>query len=314
MPNGEGGGYKCFDMFQTVFANYFCDHVCVPIFFFLSGFLFFQSWPDLVDKERFALKYKSRIKSLFIPYIIANALFILAFTAIDLFQGEISINVYELFKGFWAKTGNLPADPPLWFLRDLMVVVLFAPLIWLAINTLSLLLPLLFGAWYLSGYPHIALIGINERAFFFFSMGSWFAIKGIDFIDKMKTDWQLVVLYWALYIGLLSLYVFIKQDWLLRLSVIVAFPALVSLVKLIVGPERRCPHSYLVCTVFIYLYHYYIVMIIWRLLVVLLGTSEISVFISYILGVIITILGFYFTYVILNKLFPKLMSVIVGGR
>lgn len=305
--------YHNFRLFQTHFVSDFCDQVCVPVFFLLSGFLFFLKVPEVFKTKWFINKYKSRIRSLLIPYLIANAFFIFVFIVYDVYRGNTEINILNILKGFWANENGYPADLPLWFLRDLLVVVFFTPLIYYGINKISFVLPLLFGVWFVSDPPHIPIISISGRAFFFFSVGACFAIKGIDFIEKLKSNWTILV-YWAVYFTVLAFYLQYNQEWILRLSVIPACPALVATVKRLSNEKKPCPHGFAVCTFFIYLYHYYIVMIIWRLLLILFGTSELAVFVSFFMGTIMTVFCLYFSYLLLYGFFPKIISFILGGR
>ena len=53
------------NLFSTVFAD-----VCVPLFFFISGFLFFYN--SDFTKETYLAKLKKRIKTLLVPYLIWN--------------------------------------------------------------------------------------------------------------------------------------------------------------------------------------------------------------------------------------------------
>ena len=65
--------------------------VCVPLFFALSGYLFFHNLPENPNAGWFGKKIKSRFFSLFIPYIIANCVaFGLYFIAIKHYPSMVS--------------------------------------------------------------------------------------------------------------------------------------------------------------------------------------------------------------------------------
>lgn len=198
-------------------------------------------------------------------------------------------------------------------MRDLLVVILFTPLLYIGIKKFSLAIPLLFGIWWVVGLPHVPVIGFSVKAFFFVIVGAWFAIKGIDFIEKLRSDWSIII-FWAVYVTCIFLYKHYDSEWILRLSVIAGCPAMIATIKLLANPAKPCPHAFVVCTVFTYMYHYFVPQLLWRLLVIPLGTSELSIFVAFFLSVALTVVSFYFTYILLNKLFPKITSVIVGGR
>lgn len=74
-----------------------------------------------------------------------------------------------------------PINGPLWFLRDLIIMVLVAPLVFWCIMKLKfvfiLLLAILFcgNMWY-------PILGLSIGAVFFFSLGAYFSLNGITFI------------------------------------------------------------------------------------------------------------------------------------
>lgn len=91
------------------------------LFFALSGFLFFQNleWKD------FSRKFKTRFKSLFVPYIIGNLLvflFVYAICHIPQIASKTSFSLpgFELggflYDTFWDTNYNIT-----WFIRDLMI-------------------------------------------------------------------------------------------------------------------------------------------------------------------------------------------------
>ena len=91
-----------------------------------------------------------------------------------------------------------PIDIPLWYVRDLMVMVIIAPFIYCMIKT--------FHAWYLVGLcvawyfrdliiPDGGYIHMLLTALFFFSWGCSFSILHIDFIEVMQKVRSLSLLY-----------------------------------------------------------------------------------------------------------------------
>ena len=102
--------------------------IIVPVFFAMSGFLFFTNlkWKD------FPRKLKTRFHSLFIPFVLWNLIgFLLVFivTHIPAFSGKINTtspptDIVSILKAtFWDTEYNIT-----WFIKDLMIFVVFAPL------------------------------------------------------------------------------------------------------------------------------------------------------------------------------------------
>lgn len=74
--------------FET-YMNKLANGVCVPYFFVISGFLFFRNF----DMKMLAAKYRSRCKSILVPYLVWNVLYNLAFCLY--YQTSAYIRTYE---------------------------------------------------------------------------------------------------------------------------------------------------------------------------------------------------------------------------
>lgn len=110
--------------------------VCVPAFFALSGYLFFCNAPQKPALGWFGKKYKSRFFTLVIPYLLAVVIaWICYFCAMKLAPALVS---GEFFADRWKNplfvfwTG--PINLSLWFIRELIVLVILSPLIWLLVR------------------------------------------------------------------------------------------------------------------------------------------------------------------------------------
>ena len=197
--------------------------VAVPTFFFISGYLFFvklEHW----SWDVFAQKIRKRIGSVFIPYILWNML-TAAFFMLMLFASKHSIESVWNFcseRGWGLMLWNngrfgesitfvtnifgvpmhnaAPIDGPLWFVRDLLVCFIFAPLIFKFLNkyVLSVLFVLLvFNVW-------IPIEGFSIISVFFFSWGGYFSRKRICFVEEFnKWKSHSYVICTALLIGIL---------------------------------------------------------------------------------------------------------------
>lgn len=98
----------------------------VPMFFVISGYLYFWKTPHLT-KDIYRSKTKRKIIALMVPFFCWNVITCLINPARFLGAG-----VLEKITGFWSMTMELgcgagPWDGPLWFVRDLFIVMLCAP-------------------------------------------------------------------------------------------------------------------------------------------------------------------------------------------
>lgn len=159
--------------------------VAVPVFFIISGYLFFvnvSEWNVQVYRQ----KLLRRVKTLLIPYLFWNLLMV----------WKLRTFSYDMFWAFWIPAGvqldwfgheqlmTAPANIPLWFLRDLMVVSLLTPILYISIKRL--------GWWFMAGLAVVYLSGVcafvpglSAYAVFFFTLGSFLAIRKMDLLMTM---------------------------------------------------------------------------------------------------------------------------------
>lgn len=154
----------------------------VPVFFLISGLLFFHgftpSWAGYVDK------WRSRVRTLLIPFLFWNLLTAGLFALAQslpatraYFSGAsaelLSLSPTEFLAGLFG-IGRAPFSYPFWFIRDLMLLVLLAPLLGLLLQRAWLLAPL-FVAW--AALPGWQLVPSLE-ALAFFSLGAYLGLNG----------------------------------------------------------------------------------------------------------------------------------------
>lgn len=193
-----------YDFIRITLSN-IGTHFAVPVFFMFSGFLFFYKIKDF-DFSIYKNKLRKRFHSLFIPYISWIILFVMQ-TEIrkiagviikgkpvsGLWQYLVDIGGIHIFWdsskwGFnvknllgWSSPGTAPILVPLWFIRDLMDVVLFTPIIYYLIKKFKAIPLFVLAACYITGFWFQAP-GFSANAFFWFSFGAYFSIHGKDMV------------------------------------------------------------------------------------------------------------------------------------
>jgi surface polysaccharide O-acyltransferase-like enzyme len=156
----------------------------VAVFFLLSGFLFFRNFVLAKTFE----KYKSRFRSLFIPYILWNTVALLFIIGLQLIP-TIQTNIASFYTGYLSGRSlqeyvqivtNHGVAFQLWFLYDLMLYALFAPVIYLAVRYLSifLIIPLCF-LW-LFRIPLPPFFSFLDRGGLFYLIGAYLAMHPIS--------------------------------------------------------------------------------------------------------------------------------------
>lgn len=178
-------------------------HIAVPVFFLISGYLFFLKM-DTFTLPFYKKQMKNRFKTLVIPYFLWNTLYLLFIIGLKLLahflkgkplSGIITfLDENRWFHVYWdcsvwgSERVNLLGFPnpmsgpillPLWFLRDLIVVSLFTPVIYWFIKKTKWYGLLLLGAAYITSmWPVIP--GMTILSFFFFSLGAYYSLNKID--------------------------------------------------------------------------------------------------------------------------------------
>ena len=181
----DGGGTAV-----QIFFSETLPHFAVPLFLLFSGYLFFKE--GKFDGALYRRKLKSRFRTLFIPYIIWSTFCFIVAVAL----GQVTPTLLHYVEGLWDtalwKDGvnfsrtlsGYPVNMPLWFIRDLMILVLISPLIWFLLKKTRGWGILLMAVWWFPS--HDKFFGFGADSIFFFSLGALFAMKQISFVQSAR--------------------------------------------------------------------------------------------------------------------------------
>jgi surface polysaccharide O-acyltransferase-like enzyme len=191
-------------------GSYVVTTIAVPCFFMFSGYLFFYKIAKW-NKAIYLKKIKSRTKTLVVPYLLWNLILIFIYAALKLKKMDGSIWTFfnDLYdNGLWRILWNynewgstntnilgwiIPSYGPyhlhLWFLRDLIIMVFFSPLVYYFAKYAKHYGIALLGILY---YTKIGFVvpgfstGFFLTAFFFFSLGAYFSIHGKNMVMSLR--------------------------------------------------------------------------------------------------------------------------------
>lgn len=310
------GAYPLYENTIYFFTQVFLP-IRVPLFFFFSGILFFYKIESMTQNI-YTSKLKKRFWSLLIPYIIWNILFILVYNISgNLFPGSIDGFIGE---GYSTKDWLIllwkPSSYQFWFVRDLIVVVLFTPFIYWMIKKFNLLLILIFGLlWTMALWSNGS--GFPISAFFFFSLGAYFSLTKKNCIEIVQCRTKL----WGIGYLILATLAFIYRDcqwaiYIKQISIIWGSAFIIALTSYYISEGRWKVNKFLSeSSFFIYAYHIMALPIIRRFIEIFIPLNSdfnatIFYFVWGFVSVLIGILGYY----LLKKYFPKPLSLITGGR
>jgi surface polysaccharide O-acyltransferase-like enzyme len=182
------GTYACFALNFTInLISNGIARVAVPLFFMMSAYLFFRE--GNLSNQEYGAKLKRRLRTLLIPFLFWNLATLLA---VVVAQNLVATKGY-LRGAYPVTSGFRPFDylnvvigitrSPIafqfWFIRDLMVLVLLAPIIAFVVRSRVAVpyLVVVSALWFLDKWP---LLWPSVEATLFFCVGAYIASKQGD--------------------------------------------------------------------------------------------------------------------------------------
>lgn len=221
----ETSGYAC--IFVNRFMYGFVREYGVPIYFFISGFVFFYNLQSF-DRSIYISKLKKRVKTLVVPYFIWNTIALIVRICyrpilICLFPSmayNINWSVTNILNCYWCYNNLLISDVPmhsdfpintsLWFLRSLFAVVICSPILYKIIKKkeLGVIAVVLMGIiWILLRQRYFVDIFYQlSESMFFFSWGAYMSIHKKDLSVSFKPLFALSIFVYLVFGTLSCLY------------------------------------------------------------------------------------------------------------
>lgn len=165
----------------------------VPVFFFISGYLFFYGFAGF-NMQIWMRKLESRIHTLLIPYILWNVFAILMLwiamsAGMEHYMADaktFSPTTANILKCFWMYDGMLvgsyapsvyPVNVAMWYVRDLLLLCLFTPVIYRIVKKNSLVaFALCMTVWAVT----------YNSGLFFFTAGAYFSMTKRSIMQKKR--------------------------------------------------------------------------------------------------------------------------------
>ena len=316
--------YGIYNMIFMLISNIFAN-VAVPLFFFISGFLFFNKG-GYFTLPTYLKKIRKRAKSLLVPYIIWNIIVYLILLLWQTFwpgssSGSklvINYSFVEWLRIFWdIRSGFYPLCAQFWFLRDLMVVMILSPVVYLLVKLLKQYFLCILGIlWFTNTWFDIT--GLSIAAIFFFSCGSYFGIMKKNFVKTLRPLMKLSVIIYP--IVCLTILYFSSDPavvkYLLSLSTLIGMILAITISAYYISREKWSVNNFLSeSSFFIYAYHQIILALVVKIAVkTFYPMSDFGLLAVYIISPILIIcfgLGLYY---VLRHYLPRFTSIITGGR
>lgn len=307
----DGWGWDTFvDVFTIVFRS------LVPLFFMVSGYLFFLNY-EKFSLPWFKRKLKKRIRTLLIPYIFGILLVYIFFNVSGLlFKGIMSSGSshdYNPLTMFWHPLPNAV----LWFLRDLMVVMLLSPIVIKIMEwTRWSVLILIFVLW-VTDIWRFQLPGLSSISFLFFYIGACLSCNKIDFPEKLCSyNTLFLTLIPLLFVVLVITAYLFQSEYLTKLSIFLGIPTIVIISNKLLTPQKMSKINFgfwMPATFFVYAYHVMIEVIIKKsLFTVIHPNNAIWNYVIFFVTVFLCISFLCGVYYVINKYMPKFAELLTG--
>lgn len=294
--------------------------VCVPLFFLISGFFFFYgvekfSWRIYVGKLR------RRVGTLLIPYLLWNligfGMLLLKKTAF--FSGlaappDESVGLLKLFLlSFWSLSsvlpsgGAYPADFPLWFIRNLIIIVVFTPpVLYLMLKRVK---------WLAIVLLMIAEYFYNTHGLLYFSIGASVALLDIRKLSAFigRYGWVFFVAY------LVTTAVMAAND---EYAILLAFPMIISgiigliwMAKQLNLADNKLIARWQSASFFIFAFHGLFCSFLRRAwLKLIIPQTSLSLVVCYVLSFCSMVMICLLVQKMVKMAFPRVLAVLTGNR
>ncbi len=313
------------NLLSSVFAD-----ICVPLFFFVSGFLFFYN--SDFSKSVYVSKIKKRVNTLFVPYLIWNFIaFIILLIQVHPrivrffpLLNDYRVDITSFLSSFWITNLPIsmsgPANPintPLWFIRDLMMLVMLSPIIWWLIKHFKLGTIFILGIiWFFSLGERIGFPGLCHQSIFFFPLGGYFGVNRLNFVELIRELFWVPFLYFCIAIADAVSKNESYNATLHNVGVLLGMVSVVYLVSLLLRKEKIQVDDFLIgASFFVYALHNLLLGKLTKIVILYIRPeSPILVLLVYFMMPTIVISLCLVLYKLLNRLSPRISSVLTGGR
>lgn len=300
--------------------------VAVPCFFVIAGYFFVGNKP--LTLEMYKVKLKKRVVTLLIPYLLWNLVPSLVLIGGNLFSivfrgkstEDLMMFLTDLWNDgvwhlWWDKVNGMPSDSPLWFLRDLIVMCVLAPVFYYFIKKggkLAVVILLLLYVFLPVSWAHLP--GMSMTAVFFFNIGLYLRYNGIDLVGGSNRIYQLVCVATAFVLLILAV-LFRNQGYLYSLFIPVGTFCSFVLIGWAKPSVVKCLAKFSPTIFFVYAFHQtFVLAYMGKMVGRLLPDSYVGAVLYYLIVPFIATAVCMGIYYLMNLVSPKFLKVLCGGR
>ena len=312
-------------------CSYVIAAISVPLFFIFSGYLLFYKIKNY-NLSIYKQKLNSRSKSLLIPYLIWNFIGFLVLlielhpllSSLFPLLKDYKIDITHFLSFFWIAKLPIsmsgPANPintPLWFVRDIIVLVILSPIIYWAINKMKyFFISILFVIWFFTLGKHINFPGLCHQSLFFFPLGAYLSINKINFVQLVEDMKWTPYLYIPIAI-VDTLTINESYNYLIHhVGIIIGIIAVIYSASALIKKRDVKTNAFLSnASFFVYALHNLFIGKCTKIIMILIHpNTPYLIIIIYFFMVLFTIIVCLLIYWLLSKNLPSVAKIVTGGR
>ena len=284
----------------------------IPFFMMISGYLFFRD----MSREALPGKWKRRVHSLLIPYLLWNLIYYAAEICASYIPGlNRLLGKYYLrpdLPGMIRAVVFFESNPVFWFMFQLILLVMLAPVLWFFLKrwwtaaAFACALALLWWFW-----PPVPFLNTDDLIYYY--AGAFWAVHGRRAAEgawsARRAGLGAAILLLGALVYRIHLQTFLPQPLVLYLMIL---PWGIWLLI----DERRLkePRRWMKETFFIYATHFYVVRLIGKLAAIPFAGSAAAGALLYLVMPVPAVFLCHAAAKILGAAFPRALEVLNGGR
>ena len=299
----------------TVFACFEKEISCiskiaVPTFFAISGFLFFKNYKISETLK----KWKRRLFSIVVPLILWNYLsyaYFLILSRIPIVSNNINSEIKPLnISSFLLAGFSIEYNKVAWYLVNLIVYILFAPLLYFILKNKYI------GVAVVLGIPFIGCLISNNYLIqsMYFMFGAYIGMHFNKFAYK-KSSCKISLIALSLFFALSQVLFLVKgntTNYFCNFILLLMIPSL--WIAFDCFDYEKPPKWWMTISFFIYMIHSFILESIEKIILLMLGESLLGSILDYFVAPIITLLIIVLLAYYLKKLCKPVWNLLTGSR
>lgn len=297
--------------------------VAVPLFFLMSGYFFFLGFSFSVNNYK--TKVKSRLSTLLIPFLFWNILTLCLIALAQylpatqsFFSGKnAQISTFGIYDYFNVLFGidRSPISYQFWFIRDLMVMILIAPAIYLFLNKASkVVLFTIFTLWFLNVWP---IFIPSAAAFAFFYAGAYFAHSNTNIFALDRFGPLILLLYLVTLLIDTSTKGYVFNEYIHHAGILLGIGSALFVTNAVVKTAylKKALMWASGCSFFVFAVHEPLLTVMRKISYKMLQpNNDLLVLSLYLIIPFFVIALSMLAYMAIKSIAPKFLSVISGGR